>query len=254
MPRLRHLKIVRPLPWERQPEESDPAWEAFRVFRDMPYEQQLSAATGKMEEPRLRSAREAARRVGKTRALFDKWSQRHSWRNRAAAYDSDIDRDKRATMKRQAVLATAQHAQLAGAGINAVSMPLRALAKPQILTDSDGNALVNEDGEPLTRDRQQDLEKMVTPALLLLMRNVAALMPVLIQIRMEALGNPNEPLPEVPEYGAPEDTAGEVTPPERIRDLMIAMDEAGLLSMAGISEAAEVAATAEAEDIEEVVT
>jgi hypothetical protein len=240
MPRLRHLKETHPLPWERQPEESDQAWDAFVVYRDTPLDPDPNART-------VRSNRETARRVGKTRALMDKWATRHSWKARALAYDNDLDRERRAKLRSQALAAVTQHAQLAGLAVRGIAMPLQALSRPQILTGPDGETLLV-DGVPQTRDRQFDLERMATPGLLLLMRQVAALMPTVITIRMDALGNPHEPLPEVPEWGAPED-APEVTTPDRMRELLDAMGESGLLTHAGMTPQAEQAAVAEALDL-----
>lgn len=235
------------LPWERQDEESDPAWEAFLTYRDLPYTPYRDE--GNQQQPgRPRSQREAAKRIGKSRSLIDRWASTHAWSARVRAFDADLDRDKRAKLKHQALAAVTQHGQLAGLAVRAVAMPLSALAKPQILTDSEGNPLVNEDGAPLTRDRQQDLEKMATPALLLLMRNVAAVLPAVIAIRMDALGNPHEPLPEVPEFGAAPDEIAS-TPPERMRELLAAMSESGLLVTAGMTPAAEAAAEDEADAI-----
>lgn len=233
------------LPWERQPEESDPAWAAFLVFRDLPYTPYRDE-DGREQPGRPRSQREAARRVEKARSLIDKWAVRHAWQTRARAMDADLDRDRRAKLKHQALAAVVQHGQLAGMAVRAVAMPLSALAKPQLMTDNEGNVLVNEDGNPITRDRQHDLERMATPGLLLLMRQVASVLPAVIQVRMEALGNPHEPLPEVPEFGAaPEET--ETTTPDRMAELLAAMDESGLLRAAGMTPADEQAAVEEAE-------
>lgn len=232
------------LPWERQPEESDPAWEAFLVFRDLPFTP-YKDEDGRDQPGRPRSQREAARRVGKYRSLIDKWATKHAWQARARAHDADLDRDRRAKLKSQALAAVVQHGQLAGMAVRAVAMPLSALAKPQILTDNEGNTLLT-DGVVQTRDRQFDLERMATPGLLLLMRQVASVLPAVIQIRMEALGNPHEPLPEVPEFGAaPEES--EVTTPDRMAELLAAMGESGLLGAAGMTPAAEAAAALEAE-------
>lgn len=240
MPRLKRLKPHTPLPWERQPEESQQAWEAFLIFRDM-------TKTQEGRQGVVRSNRETARRVGKNRALMDRWASRHNWRARAAAMDADEDREHRAKLRGQALAAVTQHAQLAGAAVGAVGMPLRALTKPQILTDENGETLLNEDGEPMTRDRQYDLERMMTPALLLLMRSVAAVLPAVIQIRMDALGNPHEPLPDLPEWGVDPDDEIEVTTPDRMLDIIRAAEESGILDLAGASRDAELAAVAQAD-------
>jgi hypothetical protein len=54
---------------------------------------------------------------------------------------------------------------------------------------------------------------------------------------MTALGNPNEPLPELPEWGIQEgESTAEVTPPDRMRELLGAMEEAGLLKPGALAE------------------
>lgn len=66
-----------PEPWERQEKESDPAWEAFTVYRDMGAERSL-AKTGQ--------------HLGKSTVLMEGWSVKHGWVRRAAAWDMEQDR------------------------------------------------------------------------------------------------------------------------------------------------------------------
>jgi hypothetical protein len=231
MPRLRQDD---PLPWERQPEESDQAWEAFRTYRDLPLENGPDGSPPKA----VRSNRETARRIRKQRSLCDKWAIRYDWKARVAAYDADIDRDRRSALRAQAINAVKQHAQIAGGLLGVIAMPLRAIMKPQVLVDPSGNPLVNEDGEVLTRDRALELESLPTAQLALLLRTLATMLPTAVQAQMQALGNPNEPLPELPEWGATaEDARAEVTPPDRMLEILRAADESGLLAMAaGLAE------------------
>jgi hypothetical protein len=62
------------LPWDRQPGESSPAFEAFRVYRDA--------------GPR-RSLRRVAADVRKSRSLIFRWSSSHGWVARVEAWDFD---------------------------------------------------------------------------------------------------------------------------------------------------------------------
>lgn len=64
-------------PWDRQPKETTPAWEAFVAYRDM-------GAT--------RSVTKVARTLDKSRTLIGRWSSSNSWPIRAAAWDSEEDR------------------------------------------------------------------------------------------------------------------------------------------------------------------
>lgn len=64
--------------YERQIEETDPAFSAFVLYRDM-------------DE---RSLEKVAKSCGKSPALMARWSARHRWRNRVHAFDLEIDRHK----------------------------------------------------------------------------------------------------------------------------------------------------------------
>lgn len=65
-------------PWERLPTEKDPAWEAFRTYRDM--------------GPGERSLAKVGQQLGKSRHLMERWSSTHAWVRRAAAWDMEQDR------------------------------------------------------------------------------------------------------------------------------------------------------------------
>lgn len=76
-------------PWDRRDAETDVAWAAFVVYRDLP--------------PAQRSLRAAGAVLGKAESLLSRWSSKHEWVARAAAKDRDDDRnnqsDARATTK-----------------------------------------------------------------------------------------------------------------------------------------------------------
>lgn len=86
-------------PWERQPKESEPAFEAFAAYRDLGTERSLTMV---------------ARRLAKSRPLISRWSARWHWVDRAAAWDRELDRrtldqrtkDVRTMRERHAQLAT----------------------------------------------------------------------------------------------------------------------------------------------------
>ena len=64
-------------PWERQEGESVKAFEAFTVFLEMGVE---------------RSLRAVGQRLGKSRALIERWSRTYQWVERVASYDADVQR------------------------------------------------------------------------------------------------------------------------------------------------------------------
>lgn len=246
MPRIKRLKdgVDIPLPWERQPEETHQAFEAFATYRDMLMLEHDGNIVGR------RSQREVARRLGKSSQLMDKWAIRHKWRVRVEAYDADLDRDRRAVLRTEAIAAVRQHATVATKIIDAIAMPLDALFKPRRLVDAKGNAILNGDGDEIYVDRGIDLESALTAELVLLLKTIGMLLPTVIEIRMTALGNPNEPLPEIPEWGAlGEEERAELVPPERMLELLRAADEAGLLDASVLAAANEAAESVKAEQL-----
>ncbi len=73
------------LPYERRSNESDPAWEAFVLYRDAGLDRSLA---------------KVAQALGKSVQLIERWSsstrkEGHDWRKRVIAYDMDVDRRKR---------------------------------------------------------------------------------------------------------------------------------------------------------------
>ncbi len=59
-----------PESWEKQPDESEPAFAAFRIYRDL--------------EQGQRSITRVAQECTKERSLIARWSSRHSWQQRVA--------------------------------------------------------------------------------------------------------------------------------------------------------------------------
>ena len=68
------------LPYERRENETDPAWAAFVVYRDMGLDRSLT---------------KVSQAAGKDRSLMEKWSSGHEWRKRVIAYDMEADRRSR---------------------------------------------------------------------------------------------------------------------------------------------------------------
>ncbi len=64
-------------PWERREVETDPAWAAFRAYRDMGLERSLA---------------KVAEDLGKSLQLMERWSSKHRWVMRSTAFDIETDR------------------------------------------------------------------------------------------------------------------------------------------------------------------
>lgn len=63
-------------PWERLPDETTPAFEAFKEYRDM---------------GEKRSIAKVAEKLGKSDKLLERWSAKHDWGNRVKAWDDEIE-------------------------------------------------------------------------------------------------------------------------------------------------------------------
>lgn len=68
------------LPYERRESETDPAWGAFILYRDMGLDRSLA---------------KVAAQLGKSDVLMSRWSSHHGWRKRVLAYDMEADRRQR---------------------------------------------------------------------------------------------------------------------------------------------------------------
>lgn len=67
-------------PWEQQPGESGPAFEAFSTYRDLGPGRTVSAVAGKLK---------------KSDSLLRRWKNKWDWRQRTAAYDASIAEEAR---------------------------------------------------------------------------------------------------------------------------------------------------------------
>lgn len=67
-------------PWERQKGESEKAFEAFSIYRDMGAERTITAVV---------------KRLGKSRNLIDRWKDRWEWKERVRLFDNDLEKQAR---------------------------------------------------------------------------------------------------------------------------------------------------------------
>lgn len=73
-------------PWDRQPEESGRAFQAFAAYRDLGPERTLD---------------KAAAAYGRHVSLMRRWSARYGWRVRAAAWDDEQAREMEAALRQR---------------------------------------------------------------------------------------------------------------------------------------------------------
>jgi hypothetical protein len=98
-------------PWERQDDESAPAFEAFALYRD---------------QGRDRSVRAVGRSLGKSGALIERWSSEKDWVRRAAAYDRHLDARRREDREQQLLDIGRRQAMQLEAAAQALTQPVRA--------------------------------------------------------------------------------------------------------------------------------
>lgn len=105
-------------PWDRQPDETAPAWAAFQTYRDMaPGDRSISAAL------------EASGRKAGNQRLFETWSSRHGWPSRVAAWDAHLDRLAQARIAKTVTERAERQAKL-GRNLQAIAaLPANELAR-----------------------------------------------------------------------------------------------------------------------------
>lgn len=87
-------------PWEMQDSDTPKSWEAFQVYRDM----------GKG-----RSLSKVAEQLKKSNTIIGRWSQKHNWVERVAAWEEEQDRLIRIELTKDIGAMRKRHADLANA-------------------------------------------------------------------------------------------------------------------------------------------
>ena len=85
MAKERRSEALPPERWERQDGESAQAFEGFALYRDMGAERSLA---------------KVAQKLGKSKALMERWSVRWQWGQRAEAWDAEFDRMVRRALEK----------------------------------------------------------------------------------------------------------------------------------------------------------
>lgn len=85
-------------PWERQKGESEKAYEAFAAYRDMGPERTVAAVVERLQ---------------KSRSLLDRWKERWDWKERARAYDNELEKEARAKAVKDRRAMTERHIGIA---------------------------------------------------------------------------------------------------------------------------------------------
>lgn len=108
--------------WERQQKETDPAWEAFQIYRDM---------------GESRGLRAVAQKLSKSTALINRWSARHKWVARCEDYSRWQETQKRKA-KEKALAEQGRREITLGKGLQALGQAQIARFKPQTIINEEG--------------------------------------------------------------------------------------------------------------------
>lgn len=85
-------------PWERQPSDTPKSFEAFQIYRDM----------GKG-----RTLEKVAKQLKKSMTIIGRWSSKHNWIERVAAWEEEQDRLIRIELTKDIGAMRKRHADLA---------------------------------------------------------------------------------------------------------------------------------------------
>lgn len=84
--------------WERQKGESEKAFEAFKIYRDMGQNRSITAVVKKLE---------------KSRTLIDRWKDHWNWKERVRSYDNELEKQAKAKAVKDYKAMTERHIQIA---------------------------------------------------------------------------------------------------------------------------------------------
>lgn len=108
-------------PWERQPGESEKAFEAFKIYRDMGLK---------------RSNQAVCDELSKSRQLITRWKSNYNWDERARAYDNEIDKQAHQEAVKNLKDMTNRHIKIS-IQLQKKAMEAMAILKPEEMTPKD---------------------------------------------------------------------------------------------------------------------
>lgn len=109
-------------PWDRQPHETAKAHAAFIVYRELPPDERTVVKAHNLI--RAKEGLEPTRSHGP----YYKWSSKHRWEDRAAAYDAYMAAKTRARLERRKLKVAEEHADQMEDAIEVFATPVKKLA------------------------------------------------------------------------------------------------------------------------------
>lgn len=210
-----------PEPGARWPGESDKAYQAFTVYRDLP--------------PGARSLAAAGQLLDKTRTWLGEWSAKWSWVERASAWDAAQDRIRRLALQAEAEEAAKRHAQQARLLMQVQMWPAQRFA--ELMRDPEQMALLRRRFDMLAPDEMAEVIAKTA-------RSFAAL----AQLERVSRGLPDQRLELTGAGGGPMMSVNMMTDADRAAEVLDILQAAGAIG--GGRSTAEPAADAEADDIQ----
>lgn len=121
MGKKKEIKPIKKEIFERLDNETQKAWQAFVVYRDLGYE---------------RSIANAAKVLGKSPRTVEHWCLKYNWVERAKAYDEYLENKKREEKEKAILEMVERHAKMAMAFQQRIAERLNAL-DPEELSPAD---------------------------------------------------------------------------------------------------------------------
>lgn len=109
--------MAEPKPWERQPTDTQKSWEAFVVYRDFGTK---------------RSLKKVAEELKKSETIIGRWSGKHNWVERVAAWDEEQDRLIRIELTKDIGAMRKRHADLANSMLIKAALALKNIPTEEI--------------------------------------------------------------------------------------------------------------------------
>ena len=117
-PKKEIAPVIPPEPWERQEDETERAFEAFALYRDL--------GSGN------RSCAKVAAELRKSVGLIERWSRNHQWQKRIAAWDAEQDRIARQAQIDEIKKMRKRHADLATAMLVKAAKALKRIPEDEV--------------------------------------------------------------------------------------------------------------------------
>jgi hypothetical protein len=110
-------KLQTVAPWERQEDESDAAWQAFAIYRDLGLQRTYAATAAKCR---------------KHVSLVQRWSLVRNWKHRTKAWDRELDRTRIDAHKQALREMESRHSHVAATMIGRLGERLGQLTKEDL--------------------------------------------------------------------------------------------------------------------------